>query len=418
MASVTTGTPKPFQISVPDSKISELNSKLANATFPTEVQGAEWTMGSPLADVKRIATYWHKDFSWRKAERKLNSYSQYTVPIKVEGWEELDIHFIHQRSERPNAIPLLFIHGWPGSYYEVLKMLPLLTDPKDDPNIPAFHVVAPSLPGYAWSQYPLSKPGFGLKQHAEVLHGVMKACGYDQTGYVTQGGDWGGFLTRLISKYYPESCKAVHTNFPVHFFPKPWKTPISFLQAIAGIALSSQVRAHLAHTQKYLSEGDGYLKEQDTKCQTLGYSLTDSPIGLLAWIYEKLHTWSDNYPWTEEEVCEWISIYAFSREGPMASTRIYWESNHPVGQGAMSRMDVINMHVPNVPLALAYFPNEIAKLPYCWAHSQGPVVQQNTYDVGGHFAAFEVPQLLAGDLRKLFGKGGACEGVVPGKKGF
>ncbi|GIZ49055.1 hypothetical protein CKM354_001209500 [Cercospora kikuchii] len=413
--SISIGTPQPFTINIPDSKIEALNSKLANATFPTELQDAAWSMGSPLADVKRLANHWHQNFSWRNAEKQLNSYPQYTVPVKVPNFEELEIHFIHQRSKRENAIPLLFIHGWPGSYFEVLKLLPLLTDPEDQ-NTPAFHVVAPSLAGYAWSQYP-SRKGFGLKQHAEVLHGVMKACGYE-SGYVSQGGDWGGFLCRLVSKLYPESVKAVHTNFPVHQFPKPWKNPISFVQAMGGIALSSQIRGDLAHTQKYLTEGDGYLKEQDTKPQTLGYGLTDSPVALLAWIYEKLHDWTDSYPWTDDEVCTWISIYAFSREGPSASTRIYYESAHPVGEGAVSRMDVINMYIPNIPLALAYFPQELARLPKSWAWSNGPIVQQTTFDVGGHFAAFEVPELLAGDLRKLFGPDGPCEGVVKGKKGF
>lgn len=243
----STGTPKPFKISVPSTEIETLNSKLATTTFPSELGDAGWSMGAPLSDVRRIAEYWHKSFSWRRAEEQLNSYPHYTAPIQVKGFEELEIHFIHQRSKRENAIPLLFIHGWPGSFYEVLKLLPLLTDPQD-PNAPAFHVVAPSLPGYAWSQYP-SRKGFGLKQHAETLHGVMQACGYE-SGYIAHGGDWGGFLSRLVSKLYPESVKAVHTNFPVHGFPKPWKNPVSFVQAIAGIALSSSIRADLAHTQK------------------------------------------------------------------------------------------------------------------------------------------------------------------------
>lgn len=327
------------------------------------------------------------------------------------GFDELEIHFVHQRSQRANAIPLLFIHGWPGSYYEVLKLLPFLTDPKD-PNEPAFHVVAPSLPGYAWSEGH-KKRGFGLKQYAEALHGVMEACGYG-TAYVAQGGDWGGFLSRLLGKLYPQSVKAVHTNFPVHTFPKPWVNPIVFIQAIGGIVnpFDSTVRTDLAHSQKYLEEGDGYLKEQDTKPQTLGYGLHDSPVALLAWIYEKLVDWSDSYPWTEDEVCTWVSIYAFSRAGPVASTRIYYEATHPVGEGAVSRMDVIGMYIPNVPLALAYFPREIATLPQCWGWISGPVVQQTKFDVGGHFAAFEVPELLAGDLRKLFRSGGPLESVV------
>lgn len=277
----------------------------------------------------------------------------------------------------------------------------------------------------AWSQGP-SEPGFGLTQYAQVLHTLMLTLNY--TEYTTQGGDWGSFLSRLLSKLYPSHIKAVHTNFPVSPFPKPWWNPISFLQTLSSIAFSSQTRADLAHTQLYLTEGDGYLKLQDTKPQTLGYALADSPVGLLAWIYEKLHDWTDAYPWTEDEVLTWVSIYAFSREGPAASARIYYESVHPPSPPktrtesspsvGISRWDVIQSYVPKVPLALAYFPQELVRLPLCWAWSMGSVVQQSRFEVGGHFAAFEVPELLAGDLRMLFRKGGPCEGVVSGKRGF
>ncbi|CAF9923879.1 MAG: hypothetical protein GOMPHAMPRED_003474 [Gomphillus americanus] len=404
---------KPFKISIPDSALSSLHAKLSSATFPNELSDAGWSMGAPLADIKRLATYWRDTYSWRKAEAHLNTFPQYTVPISIPGHDPLEIHFIHARSKRENAIPLLFIHGWPGSYYEVLKILPLLTN-SSDPSIPSFHVVAPSLPNFAWSDGP-TKKGFGLEQYAHTLHGVMQALDYKE--YVAQGGDWGGFLSRLLAKLYPSHVKAVHTNFPVHAFPKPWRNPICFLQAIAGIALSSEIRAGLAHTQKYFDEGDGYLKEQDTKPQTLAYALTDSPTALLAWIYEKLHDWTDAYPWTDDEILTWVSIYVFSRMGAGASTRIYYESGHPLA-GSASRMEVIQSYIPNVPLALAYFPNEIVRLPLSWAWTNGPVVQQTTFEVGGHFAAFEVPELLAGDLRKLFGANGPCLGVVQGKRGF
>lgn len=199
---------RPFTISVPEDKIEALNAKLEHAVFPNELTDAKWSMGSPLADVKRLATYWKNNFNWRKTEAKLNEYPQFTVPVSVPGFEALEIHFIHQRSQRANAIPLCFIHGWPGSYFEALKLLPLLTQ-TEDPNLPSFDVVIPSLPNYAWSEGP-KKKGFGLKQYAEALHGVMTALNYDT--YVVQGGDWGGFISRLMSKLFPQHVKAVHTN--------------------------------------------------------------------------------------------------------------------------------------------------------------------------------------------------------------
>lgn len=238
--------------------------------------------------------------------------------------------------------------------------------------------------------------------------------------YTVQGGDWGSFLARLLSKLYPTNIKAVHTNFPVSPFPKPWSNPLAFLSTVCSIVFSSQTRADLAHTQVYSTEGDGYLRLQDTKPQTLGYALADSPVGLLAWIYEKLHDWTDGYPWTEDEVLTWVSIYAFSREGPAASTRIYYESMHPAKSitDSISRWDLISSYIPNVPLALAYFPKELVRLPLSWGGCMGPVVQQSRFEVGGHFAAFEVPELVVGDLRMLFRKGGPCEGVVSGGRGF
>ncbi|MCJ1333819.1 hypothetical protein MMC10_010525 [Thelotrema lepadinum] len=406
---------KPYKISIPDAQISDLKERLSLSRFPDELDSAGWDMGAPLVDVKRLAHVWQHDFSWRAAERKLNELPQFTAPIAVPGFDPLQIHFIHARSSRENAIPLLFVHGWPGSFYEVTKLLSLLTQ-TTDPNLPSFHVVAPSLPNFGFSDGP-SKKGFGLTQYAQTMHTLMTTLGY--TSYVTQGGDWGAFITRVMARLYPSAIKTAHINFPLCSIPKPWRNPLVFLQAMSGLLFSKSDRNDIAHSQRYTTELSAYLKLQDTKPQTLGYSLADSPIGLLAWIYEKLHDWTDSYPWTDDEILTWVSIYAFSTAGPAASVRIYYESVHPQGSDGVHRDVATFEPIPaEVPLALAYFPGEIIRLPRSWGHTIGRVVQQSEFERGGHFAAFEVPELLVGDLRKLFGRKGASFGVVEERDGF
>ena len=404
---------KPFKIAVPDSQISDLKQRLALSRFPDELDSAGWSMGAPLADVKRLAQVWEHQFNWRAAEKKLNELPQFTTPITVPGFAPLDIHFVHARSTRENAIPLLFVHGWPGSFYEVIKVLPLLTQ-TTDPNLPSFHVVAPSLPNFGFSEG-VSKKGFGLKQYAQAMHAIMEVLGYKE--YVTQGGDWGTFITKIMAAIYPSSIKTTHLNMPISGTPKPWRNPIVFAQGVYGFLFGGD-RAHLARAQQYTKELFGYMNEQDTKPQTIGYSLADSPVGLLAWIYEKLHDWTDSYPWTDDEILTWISIYAFSRAGPAASVRIYYESQHTDANG-WTRNAVIAKPVPSsVPLALAYFPGELVTLPKSWGYTVGNVVQLSAFEKGGHFASFEVPELLVSDLRKLFGRNGASFEVVKGLNGF
>ena len=404
---------KPYKIFIPDSQIAELKSRLSHARFPDELDSAGWDMGTPLEDVKRLAHAWEHNFNWRSAERKLNELPQFIAPITVPGFSPLQIHFIHGRSTRENAIPLLFVHGWPGSFYEVIKLLPLLTQTKD-PKLPSFHVVAPSLPNFGFSEG-LSKRGFGLKQYAQTMHNLMVKLGYSE--YVTQGGDWGTFITRVMASLFPSAVKTAHINMPTCSFPKPWRNPLIFAQGVLGLFFGND-RADIAHTMKYTNELSGYLKQQDTKPQTLGYGLTDSPVALLAWIYEKLHDWTDAYPWTDEEILTWVSIYAFSTAGPAASLRIYYESTHPGPEGIHRDVPTLEPVPAQVPLALAYFPKEITRLPRSWGYTIGRVAQQSEFEKGGHFAAFEVPELLAGDLRKLFGGKGPSFGVVERRSGL
>ncbi|KAK7689793.1 hypothetical protein QCA50_006432 [Cerrena zonata] len=397
---------QPFTLAVPDADIEFLRKKLAVSRIPDELEDAKWDYGSPLEDVKRLVARWQDGFDWRKSEAEINAIPQFTRDIEVDGFGTLNIHYVHQKSTVVDAIPLLFVHGWPGHFMEVAKLLPLLT--ANSPDHPSFHVVAYSLPGFGFSETP-KKKGFGITQYAEVGHKLMLALGYNE--YVTQGGDWGMLITRAISNNYGgKHAKAWHTNFPItQGPPSPLKFPWLFLKFLVT-PWSTEECSSLARTQEFAKTGRGYFMQQSTCPQTLGYSLADSPVGLLAWIYEKLVAWTDNYPWTDDEVLTWISIYWFSRPGPAASVRIYYEAEHVLDWDDKRRVPV--------PTGFSYFPGELVRLPNLWSETLGKVVFQSEHKEGGHFAAFEKPEALAGDLRKMFGKEGPAFAVVPGKTGY
>ncbi|KAK3940175.1 alpha/beta-hydrolase [Diplogelasinospora grovesii] len=396
--------PKPFKISVPDSAVSHLKAKLASATFPDEVDFSDnWSYGSPLNDVKRLAAYWREGFDWRAAETRLNSeLPQFTTNVNVDGFGDLEIHFVHQTSSRPGSIPLLFCHGWPGSFLEVTKLLPLLTSPSD-PSTQSFHIVAPSLPNFGFSQR-VGQPGFGIPQYAETCHKLMLSVGYEQ--YVTQGGDWGYIITRLMGVNFPSHCLASHMNLIMAKPPTFSRSPLQFLKFLVT-PFTPQEREGLARTKWFREEGFGYNMEQSTKPHTLGFGLSDSPVALLAWIYEKLHDWTDSYPWTDDEVLTWISIYQFSKAGPAASVRIYYETQH--SQATLKK--AMEYH-PHVKLGFSYFPRDLVVLPKAFGRTLGPVVFEGVHEDGGHFAAYERPEKLAEDLQKMFGKGGGGYGVT------
>ncbi|KAF4633478.1 hypothetical protein G7Y89_g4646 [Cudoniella acicularis] len=399
--------PQPFQISVPQEKIDNLKRKLSQAEFPDELASSGWDLGVPLADMKRLTKAWG-NWDWRQAEERLNKVPQYQTGIKVDGFDELNIHFVWQKSESKNAIPLLFVHGWPGSFLEVLPILPLLAAPDG----PAFHIVAPSLPNYGFSSG-VKTLGFGAKQYAEACNKLMLSLGYNE--YVTQGGDLGFYVTRAIGHLYPQHCKGSHINLMRASAPTFTKHPILALQHSIS-PYSAKEKEGLARTEWFAKEGRGYFMEQSTKPQTLAYALNDSPVALLAWIYEKLHDWSDNYPWTDDEIFTWISIYAFSTAGPGAAHRIYYEVMH--GKvGAITQEDV-RKYIPNVKLGLAYNPRELSVLPKTWCRTLGPIVFESHNESGGHFYATEKPEFLARDLRTMFGKEGGAYGVVKEKSGY
>ncbi|KAG6879342.1 hypothetical protein C0992_003476, partial [Termitomyces sp. T32_za158] len=401
----------PFVIAIPDEQLSLLGKKLALITLPDEIDNASWDYGVPLADIKRLVHHWKNGFDWRKQEAALNAeLPQFTRDIDIEGYGTLNIHYVHKKSEVTGAIPLLFVHGWPGSFIEVRKLLPLLIEAS--PDHPSFHVVAISLPGYGFSSAP-SKKGFEITQYAEVAHKLMLALGYNE--YVTQGGDWGYRITRKIAELYgPKHSKAWHTNFPLSGPPTTSRPLVWLGHALSGLPFLSYNKREKAGFERsawFQRWGRGYFAEQSTCPQTLGYSLADSPVGLLAWIYEKLVEWTDGYKWDDDEGSVLSSTFEkLKLDWPAASVRIYYESSKAAGGKDLFSLDV---HT-KIPVGYSYFPKELLILPRSWTRVPNLVFEAE-HEEGGHFAAYEKPELLAGDLRKMFGKGGGAFGVVKDK---
>ncbi|TCD68987.1 hypothetical protein EIP91_009209 [Steccherinum ochraceum] len=379
-----------FNISVPDSELELLRKKLDLARFPDELEESGWEYGAPLADVRRLVERWKDGFDWRAAETKLNKLPQFTRDIDVDRFGTLNIHYVHVKSEATDAIPLLFVHGWPGSFLEVSKILPLLTSTGEHPS---FHVVALSLPGFGFSEG-AQKTGFRIAQYAEVGHKLMLALGYNT--YAVQGGDWGNIICRNLAHLYgPKHVKAWYTNLPIGRPPTFRDSPLLYLRSLLTPFSAQDVKG-LERNRLWDFKYKGYMYIQQSKPQTVGYSQADSPVGLLAWIYEKLVSWTDSYPWEDDEVLTWVSLYWFSRAGPTAAARIYYEYFNFVAASTPPWT--------GIPLGISYFPKEILYTPRLWMRTVGNVVYESEHTVGGHFAAYEQPEALVGDLREMFGK--------------
>ena len=394
-----------YTISVPEKSIEDLRTRLSLSKFPSQLAGPDtWEFGTPVSDVQRLTKFWQEGFDWRNAEAQINMLPNFMTSISIEGFGDLEIHFVHQPSSNPKAIPLLFSHGWPGSFLEVSKLLPLL---KED-----FHVVAPSLPNFGFSSG-VTEAGFTLSQYADTLNKLMLKLNYPQ--YATQGGDWGYCITRALGLLYPDHVKASHLNMVLAQPPDPAKQPLLAAKH-AATPYTAREEAGLARSKWFGESGYGYNLLQSTKPQSIGFALADSPVALLAWIYEKLHDWTDSYPWSDDEILTWVSIYWFSAAGPDASARIYYEAQNPAAKadGKTITPWTLQEYIPGVKLGLAHFPKEISCVPKTWGETLGEVVLQSEHDKGGHFAAWEVPEAIAKDLKDMFGPGGICEGLFTG----
>ncbi len=304
--------PTPYKIAVPDDQLRWINERVASTRIPpgkdlpADTLWKSW--GLPPDYARELHRYWTTEYDWRRVEKQINEeLSQFTIPINHNG-EELTIHFVHHRSEREDAIPLLFLHGWPGSFLEVRGLIAHLTNPASASD-PAYHVIAPSLPGFGFSSYPLVP--CSPMDMGEVGHKLMMALDYTQ--YIVQGGDWGSLIARVIALRHPDSCRAVHLNMVVASPPSPIWHPVALgrlvLLFLTGLGASEYEKKSLARMKWWMDWESGYNAIQGTKPQTLSYALTDSPFGMMCWIREKTQFLvDDDFKWKDDEVITWAMV--------------------------------------------------------------------------------------------------------------
>ncbi len=368
----------PLTIDIPEEQIADLHSRIRNTRWPEKESVDDWTQGIPLSYTKELADYWLNEYDWRQSERKLNSFNHYLTEIN-----ELEIHFIHQQSPHPDAYPLIITHGWPGSIVEFHKVIKPLVDPTEYGGNAedAFHIVCPSLPGYGFSGKP-NQSGWGVEKIAETWDELMVRLGYEKYG--AQGGDWGASITTQIGRNEGH-CDAIHINMPI---ARP--TPDSLQDPTDE---ETSALEGLAYYQEWDS---GYSKQQSTRPQTLGYGLVDSPVGQMAWIIEKFWSWMDcdGHPentLTRDELLDNVMLYWLTASGA-SSGRLYWESFGSFGGGEKVK----------IPTGVASFPKEIIRSPRRWCEESYNITHWTTMPEGGHFGAFEQPELFVNDLRLFF----------------
>ncbi|HEX8915886.1 MAG TPA: epoxide hydrolase [Humisphaera sp.] len=384
---------RPFRVAVPDVEIADLRRRIAATRWPEQELVADHSQGVPLATMRELARYWATDYDWRRCEARLNALPQFVT--RIDG---LDVHFIHVRSKHPGALPVVITHGWPGSVVELLKVIGPLTDPTAHGGRAedAFDVVIPSLPGYGFSGKPAA-PGWDPPRVARAWAVLMKRLGY--TRFVAQGGDWGSAVVDQMALQAPPGLLAIHTNMPAAVPPEIAKAVKDAAPTPAGLAADER-RAYESLVDFY-TRGIGYATEMRNRPQTL-YGLADSPVGLAAWILDHdkrslvlIARVFDGTPegLTRDDVLDNVTLYWLTNTA-VSSARLYWEFRQPVFDAK---------GVTAVPVAVSVFPDEIYAAPRSWAARSYPtLVYFNTVDRGGHFAAWEQPQLFAEELRSAF----------------
>lgn len=373
---------EPFRVEVAEDVLADLRERILDTRWPDQLADAGWDYGTDLGWLRRTAAYWADGYDWRQAEAALNTWPHLLTTIDGQR-----IHAIHARSPHPDALPLLITHGWPGSVAEFLEVIGPLIDPTVDGGDPAdaFHVVAPSLPGYGWSG-PTTERGWDVKRSAGAFAQLMARLGYGRYG--AQGGDWGSFVTRHIALLDPEHVVGIHLNM-IMAGPGEGDDPADVTPHEAGL---------LARGQEYFAEGSGYMAIQSTRPQSLAYGLNDSPVGLLAWIGEKFHAWTDNDGDVEDAVSldallTDVTIYWVTQTAG-SSARMYYES--------LNSMAVATPPVTALPVGVASFPKEILGAARKWAERDHNIVHWTEMSRGGHFAAMEEPDLFVADVRTFF----------------
>lgn len=376
---VVTAPIQPFQLAIPEAELLDLRRRLERTRWPDPETVGDWSQGVPLAQAKTLVEHWLTKYDWRRCEAQLNALGQFTTEI-----DGVAIHFLHVRSRHEGAMPMILSHGWPGSVIEFLKVIAPLTDPTAHGGRAedAFHVVIPSLPGFGFSGKPTGT-GWGVAKIADAWHALMQRLGY--TRYVAQGGDWGSLVTTQLGRLQPPGLAAIHVNLPV------------VLPAELGTEFSAGEAAMLGALQDYDRWDAGYSKQQSTRPQTLGYGLADSPSGQAMWIYEKFWKWMDcnGDPLSvvaADEILDNIMLYWLSNSAA-SSARLYWESY----EGAFVAVPL------SLPVGCSIFAKEIYQAPRSWAERcMSNLIHWNEVPKGGHFAAFEQPQLFVDELRDCF----------------
>ena len=374
---------QPFTITVAQRTLDDLRERLARTRWPDEVQGADWEYGTNLEYLKSLVAYWQHQFDWRAQEARLNHFAQFRAEIDGFG-----IHFIHERGQGPKPLPIILTHGWPGSFFEMVKMIPLLTDPAGHGGDAAdsFDVIVPSLPGFGFSDRP-SVRGMTTTKTAELwAHLMTDALGYSR--FAAAGGDIGAGVTQRLALAHPDLLVGIHLTYLGSAAVSPEMSDLS------------EAEQHYLHALQQWSLQEGaYSSLQSTKPQTLAYGLNDSPVGLAAWITEKLRTWSDcdgevERRFSKDELLTNIMLYWVTETIP-SSVRIYYENAH-----ASSKLQR-GQHI-DVPVGVALFPKEISLPPREWAERSLRVQRWTYMPRGGHFAALEEPELLVEDMRAFF----------------
>jgi microsomal epoxide hydrolase len=372
---------QPFRLAIPQAALDDLSDRLARTRWPDELPDAAWRYGVPLGYLKELAEYWRTTYDWRRHEARLNEFPQFTTTL-----DGARVHFIHARSPEPGALPLVITHGWPGSIAEFLAITGPLADPRTHGGDPAdaFHVVAPSIPGFGLSG-PTREPGWDVHRIALAWIQLMNRLGYDRYG--AQGGDWGSRISWEMGRISPAQVIGVHVNMLV-----------AVSDPVPDAALTRQDRARLERLARFRSELSGYMHIQSTRPQTLAYGLTDSPVGQLAWIVEKFKDWT-GAPSVPED--------AVDRDQMLTDVMLYWLTG-TAGSSARLYYEFSRSHdwgppEPSpAPTGVAVFAHDIAQPVRQFAEPGNNIVHWSEFDQGGHFAAMEQPELLIADIREFF----------------
>lgn len=373
---------EPFTVTASDAVVADLRERLARTRWPDQIDGTGWDLGTDLGFVRELCEHWATGFDWRAFEERHNRFPQFLTT--VDGQQ---LHFVHARSPEPDARPLLLTHGWPGSYTEFLDVIGPLSDPRSHGGDPAdaFHVVAPSLPGYGFSG-PTRELGWDIHRSARAFAALMDGLGYRR--FFAHGGDWGALLTMSLAGQLPEQAAAVHVTI----------LSVGPPEGADGSELTPDDLTALGEMGEFTTHESGYQAIQGTKPQTLAYGLTDSPAGLAAWITEKFRSWSDcggdpRRRFTFDRLLDNVSIYWLT--GTInSSTRMYYES---FGPGRATPAPPVT-----VPVGHTRYPRELFRPPRAWAEAAFDLVHWAEMPEGGHFAAMEVPELFVPDIQACF----------------